>query len=237
MPELRWLRPTFDRRIALAVLALSLALVAAPMLIDPLPNAAQNLLAHFHLESDYLGAALRSYTLSPGASIWGTSPIVLLSLAGGALLWRQRQYRLGVDNLSDGRQLCVGTRLDYRRALVWRSQLAAALPSARNSSPDVGHGAGGETDSSAREIAACEFCGQCFCCMAYGFSLIALRLAGSILAKRFRLSRKGYPNGSPPCGSQPIFAGCCCRRDGRTWVLTSYGRERIFRYGASASAC
>lgn len=94
LPELQTLRPTFGRRIALALLALSLALVSAPILIDPLPPAVQNLLTHFHFEGAYLGAALRSYTLSPGAGIWGTSPIVLLSLVGGALLWRQGKYRL-----------------------------------------------------------------------------------------------------------------------------------------------
>lgn len=94
LPELRTLHWTYGRRIALAMLALSLALVAAPMLIDPLPDALLDLSAQFHVETTHLGAALRSYMLSPGAGIWGTSPIVLLSLAGGALLWRQGQHRL-----------------------------------------------------------------------------------------------------------------------------------------------
>ena len=94
LPELRILHGTYGRRIALIILALSLALFAAPMLIDPLPAALQHLSASLRVEPTYLGAALRSYILSPGASIWGTSPIVLLSLAGAVLLWRQEQFRL-----------------------------------------------------------------------------------------------------------------------------------------------
>lgn len=94
LPEFRQSQTTYIRRAALAALALSLALIAIPMLVDPLPSALPDILASLGLESKYLGAALRSYILSPGASIWGTSPIVLLSLAGGVMLWRQGRYRL-----------------------------------------------------------------------------------------------------------------------------------------------
>ncbi|MYD11421.1 MAG: phospholipid carrier-dependent glycosyltransferase [Chloroflexi bacterium] len=94
LPEIRRLNRAFERRLTLAILAFLLALVAAPMLLDPLPEAMRNAAASLRLDSTYLGAALRSYVLSPGASIWGTSPILLLSLAGAALLWRQAQFRL-----------------------------------------------------------------------------------------------------------------------------------------------
>lgn len=94
LPDLGAHRRSYGGRIALAILALLLALVATPMLIDPLPAALQDLLARFRLEDIHLGTALRSYILSPGASIWGTSPVVLFSLAGGVLLWRQGRYRL-----------------------------------------------------------------------------------------------------------------------------------------------
>ena len=94
LPELRTQRQTYGRALALAILALLLILVAAPMLIDPLPLALQEFLARFRLESTHLGPALRSYVLSPGAGIWGTSPIVLLALAGGVALWRQGRSRL-----------------------------------------------------------------------------------------------------------------------------------------------
>lgn len=41
----------------------------------------------------YLGTALQVYLLSPGGSIWGTSPIVLLALPGSALLIRRGRWR------------------------------------------------------------------------------------------------------------------------------------------------
>lgn len=94
LPRTDRLRHTFVRSVALTTLALLVALVAALMLIDPLPAALQGLLARFQGDATYLGTALRSYVLSPGASIWGTSPIVLLSLLGGVLLWREGHYRL-----------------------------------------------------------------------------------------------------------------------------------------------
>ena len=94
LPEVPTLGRSYGRRIALTILALSLALVAAPILIDPLPVALQDLLGSFRIDSRFVGAALRSYVLSPGASVWGTSPAVLLSIAGAVLLWRQQRRRL-----------------------------------------------------------------------------------------------------------------------------------------------
>ena len=64
------------------------------MLLDPLPPAVLHALERFEYSSEYLGEALRTYLLSPGASLWGTSPIVLLALAGAVILWRRGQYRL-----------------------------------------------------------------------------------------------------------------------------------------------
>jgi len=42
---------------------------------------------------DYIGAALQGYLLSPGGSVWGTSPIILLAIPGTWLLTRTRQWR------------------------------------------------------------------------------------------------------------------------------------------------
>jgi hypothetical protein len=44
--------------------------------------------------TDTLPTALAAYLLSPGGSIWGTSPILLLALPGALLLIRRRQTRL-----------------------------------------------------------------------------------------------------------------------------------------------
>ncbi|NWF68300.1 MAG: hypothetical protein HXY40_04380 [Chloroflexi bacterium] len=45
------------------------------------------------IHSSYTQVALQSYLFSIGASIWGTSPVLLLALPGAALLMRRRQSR------------------------------------------------------------------------------------------------------------------------------------------------
>ena len=84
----------FTRRLALWLLALAGASITLLMVLDPLPQPLSQLLAQFGIKADFAGAALRSYLLSPGASIWGTSPILLLAIAGGLMLWRRQQYAL-----------------------------------------------------------------------------------------------------------------------------------------------
>ena len=94
LPDVRHFDQRARRRLALALLSLTLFILVMLMIVDPLPSALQDFLDPFPFGTAYIAAALRSYILSPGASIWGTSPIVLLTVAGGILLWRQRQYRL-----------------------------------------------------------------------------------------------------------------------------------------------
>ncbi len=84
------------RFLSSALSAALLLLLLALMLIDPLPAAVLQELERFGYSGEYIGEALRTYLLSPGASLWGTSPIVLLALAGGVMLWRRGQYRLPV---------------------------------------------------------------------------------------------------------------------------------------------
>ena len=64
------------------------------MLLAPFPPVARDLLLGFGIETEQLAAALRSYVLSPGASLWATSPLLLLALPGGVMLWRRGQKRL-----------------------------------------------------------------------------------------------------------------------------------------------
>lgn len=45
------------------------------------------------LDTGYLGTALPAYLLSPGGSLWGTSPVLLLALPGLALWLRRGQVR------------------------------------------------------------------------------------------------------------------------------------------------
>ncbi len=82
------------RRFALLSIALAGAAILALMIIDPLPRPLLGLLERGGLKAEFTGAALRSYLLSPGASIWGTSPIVLLAIAGCSMLWREKRYTL-----------------------------------------------------------------------------------------------------------------------------------------------
>lgn len=82
------------RRLVLWLLTLAGASIALLMILDPLPQLLGQVLVQFGVRTDYAGGALRSYLLSPGASIWGTSPILLLGVAGSLMLWRQRQYAL-----------------------------------------------------------------------------------------------------------------------------------------------
>lgn len=94
LPERRRLDARLKRRLTSVILALALAVVLGLMFIDPLPAEIDGILAEAGVEGTYIGAALRSYLLSPGASIWGTSPILLLAVAGCVILWRQERYRL-----------------------------------------------------------------------------------------------------------------------------------------------
>ena len=75
------------RAAALALLAL-LSLLLIPMFFDPLPAGLEELAARFGFETESLGLALRAYLLSPGASIWATSPLLLLGIPGAVMLWR-----------------------------------------------------------------------------------------------------------------------------------------------------
>lgn len=67
------------------------------MLLEPLPQPLQDIIATMGRSPDYLGAALRAYLLSPGASIWATSPLTLLAIPGGIMLWRRGHLRLAAS--------------------------------------------------------------------------------------------------------------------------------------------
>jgi hypothetical protein len=56
---------------------------------EPIP-----LVGAFVLETEFTRTALHTYLFSPGGSLWGTSPILLLALPGAWLLWRAGNRRL-----------------------------------------------------------------------------------------------------------------------------------------------
>jgi len=86
--------PGWLARLYKALLAVPLMALAVMMLLDPLPGALLDLLAGLGLDGEYVSIALRSYLFSPGAGIWGTSPVALLAVGGCLLLIRRGQGRL-----------------------------------------------------------------------------------------------------------------------------------------------
>lgn len=52
-----------------------------------------HLYQQYSLSADYAKNALHTYLLSPGGSLWGTSPILILAFPGAWMLWRGRQPR------------------------------------------------------------------------------------------------------------------------------------------------
>ncbi len=86
--------PSWLTRLYKALMAVPLVALAFMMLLDPLPGALLDLLAGVGLDGEYAGIALRSYLFSPGAGIWGTSPVALLAVGGCLLLIRRGRGRL-----------------------------------------------------------------------------------------------------------------------------------------------
>ncbi len=52
------------------------------------------LVRDYYVLPDYAQTALHTYLFSVGGSLWGTSPVVLLGLVGGVILWRRGSMRL-----------------------------------------------------------------------------------------------------------------------------------------------
>ena len=75
-------------------IALPLLAVCVLMFVDPLPTFLQNLLTGIGIQIEYASAATRAYVLSPGASIWATSPLALLAIPGVVLFWKRGWRRL-----------------------------------------------------------------------------------------------------------------------------------------------
>ena len=64
------------------------------ILFDPITDIINQFLARFNDTSETLGYILRIYILSPGGSLWATSPILLMAIIGCVLLLRQNQHRI-----------------------------------------------------------------------------------------------------------------------------------------------
>ena len=108
------------RRVRLGLNAGLMVVLLIPLLLiytDLVPTLLSqpvHLFAGYSLRSDFSQVALHSYLLSPGGSIWGTSPILLLALPGSWLLLRRQQSRyvwvmvLSVFGFAVGHALLAG---------------------------------------------------------------------------------------------------------------------------------
>lgn len=75
-------------------IALPLLGLCVVMFADPLPAVLQDLLTGIGIHIEYASAATRAYVLSPGASVWATSPLALLAIPGIVIFWKRGQRRL-----------------------------------------------------------------------------------------------------------------------------------------------
>ncbi len=94
LPTLKPFGTSALRRASLLLLAAQALLLLGLMMTDPLPPALQNLFASLNPDTQFITHALRVYILSPGGSLWATSPILLIAAIGSIILLRQRQHRL-----------------------------------------------------------------------------------------------------------------------------------------------
>ena len=82
------------RRMTATALTLLCLFTLGIAFVESLPAPIGQLFERLGLDLAYTGAALRSYLFSPGASIWATSPIVLLGAAGCVMHWRHGRHTL-----------------------------------------------------------------------------------------------------------------------------------------------
>lgn len=87
----------------------------------------------FNLETDETQLILRIFAFSVGGSLWGTSPILLLSIPGAWLLWRRGHQRIVFGALLVALGYCVGYALfrgeTWHGGTVWPQRfLLPALP-------------------------------------------------------------------------------------------------------------
>ena len=94
LPSHRFMESALMRRLSHAALALQVLLLLLLMFIPPLSQLVHSFYPELDHADSYLSYALRIFLLSPGGSIWATSPMVLLSFAGSLALLRQGKHRL-----------------------------------------------------------------------------------------------------------------------------------------------
>lgn len=82
------------QRLSIVLLMLQVLGFLIFIVFEPFAGIVQSLAARFNEAPELIGYALRVYVLSPGASLWGTSPILLLAIVGSVILLRRKQHRI-----------------------------------------------------------------------------------------------------------------------------------------------
>ena len=137
LPSHRRLESEVMRRLSYAALAVQVLLLLALMFVQPVSQLIHSFYPDLDPADSYFSYALRIFLLSPGGSIWATSPLVLFSAVGSVVLLRQGKHRLvwTVWLLTIGYSL--GHATAHWRALVWWLELAAPLSGTHSASSDA----------------------------------------------------------------------------------------------------
>ena len=82
------------RRLSLYLLVILVMALFALMFMEPVSLSIHSFYPDLDPSDSYFSYALRIFLLSPGGSVWGTSPLVLLSIAGAVVFLREGKHRL-----------------------------------------------------------------------------------------------------------------------------------------------
>lgn len=94
LPSHRRLESAVMRRLSYGALALQVLLLLGLMFVQPLSQFIYSFYPDLDPADSYFSYALRIFLLSPGGSVWATSPLILISAAGTVVLLRQGKHRL-----------------------------------------------------------------------------------------------------------------------------------------------
>lgn len=84
--------PEHLKKLSATLLVVQVLLLIALIVFEPLTNSLNPLIERFTNAPEYVAHALRMYIRSPGGSLWGTSPVLLMCIVG-CLLWLRDRTR------------------------------------------------------------------------------------------------------------------------------------------------
>lgn len=94
LPQLRFADRKWHHQLSIGLLILQAVGLFLLMVFEPFAEIMSLFMARFNDTPELISYVLRVYILSPGGSLWGTSPVLLISIIGCVLLLRRNQHRL-----------------------------------------------------------------------------------------------------------------------------------------------